>query len=278
MKKSTALFTGRLSKLLLISSLGASTLFAHGLWLNSFETKSHGANLVTVGFGTGHNLSIEDSISDRVKFESFDLTTPNGKVIALKKPLKGLADIYKSDSLSIVDSNLAMQKIVLADESEAGTYSANFATKKGIFTKYIDSKGETRFSTKPKEKVRDLKELVFSKKFVTFGKTYFVNKQWSEPKSVGHDLEILPLTDISKLQVGDKIELQVLYKGKELESGFVTAKNALSKNENALYSAIRKGKAKFTLTNNGQWQFNIKHTKKAEMDIVSSASATINIK
>lgn len=268
----------KISKLLLAGAITTSSLFAHGLWLNSFEAKSHGGSLVTVGFGSGHNLTIEDSITDRIELASFDLTTPYGKTIALKKPQRGLEDIHNEDGLKIVDSNLAMQKIILGKESKRGTYSANFATKTGMFTKYFDTNDKMKFSTKTKDKIRNLKKVISSSKNTTYAKTYFVHSTWSEPIPVGHKLEIIPTSDISKLYVGDTINLKVLYKGKPLESGYITAKNSLSKGDNALFSTVKKGKAKFVLTNFGQWSFNINVKEKGEVILSDSASATINIK
>ena len=55
--------------------------------------------------------------------------------------------------------------------------------------------------------------------------------------------------------------------------------NNLSKNDNALYANIRKGQAKFVLTNFGQWKFSInKETKENDLTVSDTASATINIK
>ena len=59
----------------------------------------------------------------------------------------------------------------------------------------------------------------------------------------------------------------------------MTAVNNLSKNDNALYANIRKGQAKFVLTNFGQWKFSInKETKENDLTVSDTASATINIK
>ncbi|WP_321314296.1 DUF4198 domain-containing protein [Halarcobacter sp.] len=266
-------------KLALVSIATAGSLLAHGFWLNSFEAKSHGSSLVTVGFGTGHNLTIEDSISDRLSLESFNLLTPDGEKIQLKKPLKGLDDIYDSDTINIVDSNLAMQKISLNKKSKAGTYSVEMSTKTNIFTKYIDKNGKNRFFRGSAEKVKNPKKIISSLKNTIYAKTYFVNKKWSEPKPVGHKLELIPITDISKLYVGDKIKFKVLFKGKPLNSGFVTATNSLSKGDNALFSNIRKGVASFVLTNFGQWKFEINNKSKEDDLVVSdTASATLNIK
>ena len=59
----------------------------------------------------------------------------------------------------------------------------------------------------------------------------------------------------------------------------MTAVNILSENDNALYANIRKGQAKFVLTNFGQWKFSInKETKEDDLTVSDTASATINIK
>ena len=269
----------KISRLALASIATAGSLFAHGFWLNSFESESHGSSLVTVGFGTGHKLTIEDSVSDRLSLKSFSLVTPSGEKIALKKPLKGLDDIYKSDTINIVDSNLAMQKISFGKKSKAGTYSAEMSTKTNILTIYIDKNDKKRFKRGTKDKVKDAKKIISSSKNTIYGKTYFVNKSWTEPAAVGHKLEIIPTTDISKLYIGDTITLKVLFNGKPLERGYMTAVNNLSKNDNALYANIRKGQAKFDLTNFGQWKFSInKETKENDLTVSDTASATINIK
>jgi len=268
----------KISKLLLVGALSVSSLLAHGLWLNAFEADSHGGKLVTVGLGTGHNPTIEDSISDRLSLNSFDLITKDGKKIALKKPLKGLEDIYDKDNLKIVDSNLAMQKISLTKKTEKGTYSVALATNTNTFIKYIDTKGKESFSRKAKSEIRNLKEIISTTKGTTFAKTYFVNGEWTQPKAVGHTLELIPTTDISKLDIGDTVVFDVLYNGEALKSGYVTAKSALAKGNNSLFSNVRKGKAKFVLTNVGQWMFTINHKEnKGEITHSSTASATINV-
>lgn len=269
----------KIKKLLLIGAITTSSLFAHGLWINAFEATSHGSKLVTVGLGTGHNPTIEDSISDRVELNSFDLITPEGKAIALEKPKKGLEEIYNKDNLNIIPSNLAMQKISFKKESKEGTYTTALATKTNTFIKYLDKNDKERFTTKSKEEIRNLKEILSTTKSTVYAKSYFVNKIWSEPKAVGHELELIPTNDISQLHIGETITFKVLYKGKPLESGYVTAKSALAKEDNALFANVRKGQAKFVLTNFGQWMFTIQNKKEVEGIIISNtASATINIK
>lgn len=268
----------KISKLLLVGAVATTSLLAHGLWLNSFESISAKGGHVTVGFGTGHNLKIDDAISQRTTFLSFNLTTPQNENIELKMPSKEISDVYKDKNIRIIPSNLAMQKISFNEDSISGTYSISMATKSTFFTKYIDNKGKERFKRVPKDKIKDVKEILSSKKYTKYAKSYFVFKNWTQPKPVGHKLELIPTKDISKLYIGDTITLNVLYKGEALSSGYVTAKNSLSKGDNALYAPIRKGKVKFVLTNFGQWNFNVTQEEKGDITLVNTASATINIK
>lgn len=268
----------KLTKILLAGALSASSLLGHNLWLNSFEATSHGSKLVTVGLGFGHNPTIEDSISDRLSLKSFDLITEDGKKIALKKPLKGLEDIYDKNNLKIVDSNLAMQKISFGKKSDKGTYSAALATTSNTFIKYIDTKGEEKFSRKAKSEIRNLKEIISTTKSTKFARTYFVNQKWTQPEAAGHTLELIPTTDISKATVGDTVVFDVLYNGKALKSGSVTAISAQAINNNALFAKVRKGKAKFTITNKGQWMFTINNKEdKDGITLSNTATTTINI-
>lgn len=268
----------KISKLLLLCTLSTSSLLAHGLWLNSFEAESHGTTLVSVGLGFGYNLSVEDSIPNRVKLDSFDLITPYGKVITLKKPQKGLEDIYNKDDLKVVDSNFAMHTIKLGKDSVAGTYSVGFSTKTATVIKYLDTKGKTKFSIKPRNKIRNLKKIISTTIRTSYGRAYFINKNWTKPRVIGHKLELIPENDISKLYVGDTIRLKVMFEGNELDKGYVIAKNALSKGDNSLYSPIKNGKAKFLLTNFGQWEFKVKKIKEDNgIILLDKASTTINI-
>lgn len=269
----------KISKLLLIGAITTSSILAHGLWLNTFESINEKGGHVIVGFGTGHSLTIHDAISRDPSLKSFDLITPKNEKIALELPLSKIKDIYDDKVIKVSPSNLAMQKITFNKDSLSGTYSAAFSTKALLLTKYIDQKGNQRFKRAAASKVKDAKEIISSMKKITYGKSYFVFKKFTKVESIGHDLELIPKSDISKLYIGDTIEFEVLYKGKALEKGYVTAKNSLSKSDNSLFSSIRKGKVKFILTNVGQWSFDIsKEVQEKDITLSYTATATLNIK
>lgn len=267
-----------ISKLLLAGTITASSLMGHSLWLNSFDSLSKKGGHTTVGIGWGHNISIDDSVPSKMQFDSFDLIDPKGEKIALKKPFSKVERIFEGDNLTITQSNMAMQKISFDEKSQKGTYSVALATKTGYFTKYIDKKGKTRFKREPKDKIKNAEKILSSNQINTFAKSYFAFQEWTQPKKAGHNLEIIPTSDLTKVKAGDSVTFEILYEGKALQSGYVTAKSEQNPHANALFSPIKKGIAKFTLPNNGKWIFKTTHKKEAELTLINNASATITIK
>lgn len=266
----------KLIKILLLGATTFSSLLAHDLWINTFDNLSK-KKYVMIGLSRGHKLPIQDYIPGKIKFDSFDLVDPNNQTIELEKPIERLKKSFENESLSIVKSNLALQKVSFEESAIKGTYSVSLKRQKNFFTEYIDTKGKKRFKRALKKDIKGIKELISEKEINNFSKSYFVLGEWSTPQALGHDLEILPQNDISKLKKGDVLELKVLYKGKELESGYMTAKHSSKKKMNPFFSKIKKGKAKFIITNKGQWFFKTVHNKKEKINSLNIATATINI-
>nr|WP_319392870.1 DUF4198 domain-containing protein [uncultured Desulfobacter sp.] len=46
--------------------------------------------------------------------------------------------------------------------------------------------------------------------------SYFTVGKWQAPHSLGYDLKIIPLTDLSNIRVGDLVKFKVLFMGKNL--------------------------------------------------------------
>lgn len=92
---------------------------------------------------------------------------------------------------------------------------------------------------------------------------------WSEPKPVGHDLEMIPLTDLSKVRVGDEVEFKVLMLGQPLEADFSSGLPVLEAygeqygaDENyGLQGRISKGIAKIRVTAPGKWLATVRMRK-----------------
>ena len=51
-----------------------------------------------------------------------------------------------------------------------------------------------------------------------WAKSFFTVGQWTDPNPVGHLLEIIPTSDLSKVKAGELVSFKVLYKGKPLKT------------------------------------------------------------
>jgi len=68
-------------------------------------------------------------------------------------------------------------------------------------------------------------------KYQTFAKSYLTVGKWTNPKPLGHGLEIILCTDLSNLHVGNLVEMDVLFYGKPLDATaksieYITAHNS----------------------------------------------------
>ncbi|RXJ57550.1 DUF4198 domain-containing protein [Candidatus Marinarcus aquaticus] len=266
-----------ISKIIVAGTLTASSLFAHSLWVNSFNSTTPKGGHTTVSIGWGHHLSIDDSVPTKMKLNSFNLIDPSNQAIALEMPLEKVEEIYKDAQLAISKSNMAMQKISFQEKALKGTYSVALATKTGYFTKYIDIKGKERFKRLSKDKITDAKKILQSNQINTFAKSYFVFNQWSAPKPVGHPIELIPTNDFTTINQSEGVTFDVLLEGKPLSSGYVTAKSALNPRANALFAPVKKGKASFVVPHKGVWIFNVTHKTESDITHIQKTSATLNI-
>jgi uncharacterized GH25 family protein len=96
-------------------------------------------------------------------------------------------------------------------------------------------------------------------KYQAFAKSYLTVGKWTNPKPLGHGLEIIPRTDLSNLHVGDLVEVDVLFYGKPLNATaksveYITAHSSSFGQSDGfrLMSFIINGKAKFRVQSAGQ--------------------------
>jgi len=290
-----------LKNIILSVILGLGGLNAHSLWVNSFESFHHKPGHTTVGIGWGHSMPIDDmqnSVNGKVKVESFTITTPNGKTTKLKLPKSKIEDpSIKTNELDVYNNDLALQKIALKKDSPKGVYTIKANSKAAFYTQYIDKNNKKRLKFKSKDKLKNVKKVLWSVQHQTFAKTYLTLGEWSEQKALGDSLEIIPKTDLSNVKVGDFIELEVLFYGEPLNMSpnsmeFITAySNTFGQGKGfSLFSAIKNAKAGFIVQSPGQWIINCHHKQNVTKDgilkefygkvdnIFHSASLTFNVK
>lgn len=145
-------------------------------------------------------------------------------------------------------------------------YQFSAVSKPTFYTQYIDKKGKTRLKLKPKSEVKDIKKVLMAVKYQAFAKSYLTVGKWTNPKPLGHGLEIIPRTDLSNLHIGDLVEVDVLFCGKPLNATpksieYITAHSSSFGQSDGfkLFCHITEGKARFRVQSAGQWMISVNH-------------------
>jgi len=248
----------------------ASSVNAHSIWINSFESHAHQPPHTMVSLGWGHVLPMDDILTSpngNIAIERFELFDPDLKKTELLKPEFKISEPNQmSKNFDLFAADLAAQKIALKKESTNGVYQFSAVSKPSFFTQYIDKTGKTRIQQKPKNELTDIQKILMCVKYQAFAKSYLTLGKWNNPKPLGHGLEIIPRNDMSNLHVGDLIEVDVLFYGEPLTATaksieYITAQSSSFGQSDgfALFSYIENGKAQFRVQSSGQWIIIVYH-------------------
>jgi len=250
---------------------------AHSVWINSFESHAHKPPHTMVSLGWGHALPMDDILNSpngRIAIERFELLDPDLKKTDLLKPeFKLSKPDLSTDNFDLFTADLATQKVALKKDSAKGVYQFSAVSKPTFYTQYIDKKGKTRLKLKPKNEAKDIKKVLMAVKYQAFAKSYLTVGKWTNPKALGHGLEIIPRTDLSNLHVGDLVEVDVFFYDKPLSATaksmeYITAQSSSFGQSDgfSLFSYIMKGKAQFRVQSSGQWIITVNHKEDVTED------------
>lgn len=278
-------------KILSFLIFSAMNLQAHNFFVNINESMAHKPGSISTSIGWGHAMPVDDFYRAQ-GLKSYTFYDPSLKKSELpfdksanknyekeqyNKPSKDFpsANIVKGDSYAL--------KILFNDKSEKGTYQLAAKTKRVQFSVWKDKNGREKWGRVYLDEIKDAKEIKICKNYQSFAKSFVSLGRWSEPKVLGHALEIVPISDLSKAKVGDEIEFKVLLNGKPLTSK-TDGKPALKAynefyNPDAKYSINasidQNAIAKIKLTNPGRWLMIVnteeKVDEKTAKDLVGKA-------
>ncbi len=171
---------------------------AHSIFIQSSRYNVDLGKSSPLFFCYGHRVPVDDGVRGS-KLKSVAVHTPADGVKAIK-----------------VRNEISLQSYMVIYD-QPGTYVLTAETNPGFYTVYIDKKGRERHTIKPmqavKEDAAEIKKSFFSEQYT---KTYVVCDEASLkfPAMVGLDVELVPLSDITKLKKGDTLKLQVYHNGK----------------------------------------------------------------
>jgi hypothetical protein len=224
------------------------------LWINLYESYAlhksltHPPEHFITSLGFGHVVPMDDilvTMDDFMPLATYDLIDPDLNSRPLPMPVLEKKDVIRIDAgLTIECGDMAIRKISLSDETKPGTYQVVATTRDTFFTVYLDEKGEHKIVDSPLDEMKD-------------------------PKPLGHDLELVPLTNLSDVHIGDPVLFQVTFMDKPFSCTqntmeYITAASNTFGGEASgdregffLSTYILNGKAQFRMPTAGQWVVNV---------------------
>lgn len=253
---------------------------ARKLWINVHESfalhksLTHPPKHFMVSLGFGHVLPMDDFLvtpSETIPLEGYDLIDPDLEKTALPQP-EGHQEVLQTDAgVTIETGDMAMRKICLDDKTKTGTYQVVANTREDYFTMYLDENENPQMINKPLDEIDGIEnpKILRSVKFQAFAKGFLPVGAWTEPKPLGHPLELMPLTDLSNIHAGDRVSFQATLMGQPFSCTqesmeYITAASNTFGGEASgdpegffLAAYLIDGRASFWLPTAGQWVINV---------------------
>ncbi len=262
--------TPRLSVLVALVLVVPLSARAHSLWINAHESHTHQPPHAMISLGWGHTLPLDDMLNSpngRVVIDRFALIEPDGSRTALALPNARVAEpMARSGNVTLFAADLGARKLAFAKDSAPGVYQIEAVSQANFYTQYIDSAGRTRLALKPRDQIDGIETVQMSVKYQAFAKSAVTFGTWTEPAPLGHDLEIVPRTNLADLHVGDLVEVDVLFHGQPLNATarsieYITAQGTgFGQSDGfALFSYLKDGRAQFRVQSRGQWLISVNH-------------------
>lgn len=249
---------------LLLASLEAQ---AHYLYINlSHDAKPRS---VMAHIGWGHTLPIDDFLQGDM-LSSYSVYDPLNKRLDFKvdksananmesliyttKPTAGFpaASVFEGDSFA--------RKLYFDEKAPEGVYQFAASNDGVLFSIWKDQKGRQKWGQKYLDELKDAKEINLCWIFKSYAKAFLTRGAWREPTPIGHELEFIPLSDLSNVKVGDEVEFKVLFRGEPLhnispQGGLPDSIRAYNEHLGKTFigAFVSQGRLKFKVLAPGRW-------------------------
>lgn len=248
--------------------LGLPHAFAHDFFVSVIESMSHPPGHISVFPGWGHSFPMDDYLAGDI-LEAYTVYDPDLRKTDIPFDRTANKDIENNPGKEIPDFPAAtikagdafIRQLFFKKDAPQGTYQVALIKKKTQYNSYIDKKGRKRWNRRPLDQIKDAKKINTSINYQSFAKAFATIGKWTKPKPLGHELELVPLTDLSQVNVGDLVSFKVLLRGEPVErsdpSHGVSDLTAYGSQYGGpgygLRGKIYKGVAKIQVTAPGEW-------------------------
>lgn len=249
--------------------LAASPASAHSLWVNLFESFAHHPGHIMTSLGWGHSLPLDDFLAapnGSIAIKTYDLIDPENKKTPLGLPISEKPVLKELGAgLKMQTGDMGMRKLSLTPKTKPGTYQVAAQSKPTFFSMYLNKKGRTAWAPKPMDEIKNAQKVLRGMRYASFAKSMCAIKKWTAPKPVGHDLELMPQSDVSNLRVGQPLKIKCTLFGKPVVTMpfnlvFLTASSKGFSGKEGFTLAAKlnaNGEATFRFPTAGQWLLNI---------------------
>ena len=268
----------------------ALPVMGHGLWVNVHENDIHPPGHVMATIGFGHLPPLDDLLQTEfgtLTLDSYSLVDPKNETTDLPMPRLDGKKFQTKAGMDVLSGDLGACRMSLKDDSLKGTYQVTAKAKPAFFSMWLDQKGRPRMKAIPLDQIDKPKKILTSMQYKTNAKACFAVGDWSAPPRQEDELEIIPISDLSKAKVGDEVEFEVMFLGKPLSAGaeglfHMTAisRSCGASDRTFLMSYLQNGRCRFRMPAAGQWLMQVKAERVVadvpELAVLKGKCLTVN--
>ncbi len=240
---------------------------AHHFFVNITESMAHHPGSVVVNIGWGHGLPMDDFLPGNM-LQSYSFFDPSLKKINFpfdpnaNKGAEGKTgkEFPNFPGGTMLSGDTYSRKMFFKKNAPQGTYQVAAVLKKTQFAVWIDKKNRKKWGHTYLNEIENTNNVQLCLNFQSFAKSFVTVGKWTEPKPLGHDLELIPLTDLSQVRVDDEVVFKVLLLGKPVQQNPNGLPDLKAYGQHygmdgayGLRGAIFGGKAKVRVTTPGRW-------------------------